>query len=745
MSERFSLGPDDKFTMLSGIAHDPIQRDIFTPLFLGAQLLVPSREDIQHEKLAEWMRIHGPTVTHLTPAMGQILVGGASAEFPSLHHAFFVGDILIKRDCRRLQELAHNCNIVNMYGTTETQRAVSYYEIPSQNKDLRYLDGMGDVIPAGKGMLDVQVLVVDRENHNRLCNIGESGEIYIRAGGLAEGYLGSDDVTVQLNKTKFVQNWFVDPQKWIEEDSKRVQSQEKEEPWRAFYLGPRDRLYRSGDLGHYMSDGNVACTGRADNQIKIRGFRIELGEIDTHLSQHPLVRENITLVRRDKDEEPTLVSYIVPDLKKWEDSLQQQGLSDKSQDSSMVGMLKRFQRLRDDAREHLKRKLPAYAVPTVFVPLERMPLNPNGKIDKPALPFPEKAELFAASARRPSRDVGNLTPTETTIAQIWSEVIRSVPADAMRPTDSFFDLGGHSIMAQGMLVKVRAKWQGTDVSMSTIFRNPTLRGFALEVDRAADPTGLLLSPQDELDGIHQEKTYYDDAEELLQQLPDGITQTPKITNGDKSRSSTIFITGATGFLGSYILRDVLRSSSVRVIAHVRATSPESGFERIVQTCKAYGIWSEDWRSSLEVVTGDLGQPKLGLSPDVWQRLAREITHVVHNGARVHWVLPYSSLRASNTLSTLALIELCMTETPKSLVFVSSTAVLDSEHYVQLSNRGNLVSEADDLEGSRKDLGTGYGQSKWVSERLVREAGKRGLQGAVVRPGYVTGDPVSGSK
>jgi len=116
MADRFQLNADSKFTMLSGIAHDPIQRDIFTPLFLGAQLLVPSREDIQHEKLAEWMREHKPTVTHLTPAMGQILVGGATAKFPSLNRAFFVGDVLTKRDCKSLQDLAVNVNIVNMYG-----------------------------------------------------------------------------------------------------------------------------------------------------------------------------------------------------------------------------------------------------------------------------------------------------------------------------------------------------------------------------------------------------------------------------------------------------------------------------------------------------------------------------------------------------------------------------------------------------------------------------------------------------
>lgn len=321
------------------------------------------------------MRNHKATVTHLTPAMGQILVGGASAQFPSLHHSFFVGDILIKRDVRRLQELAPNVRVVNMYGTTETQRAVSYFEVPSKTDDAAYLDTLGDVIPAGKGMLDVQLLVVDRENRNRICNVGEQGELFTRAGGLAEGYLGNDETTAKLNEAKFITNWFVDPNKWVKEDEERVAAGSNE-PWRQFYKGPRDRLYRTGDLGRYTADGNVECTGRIDNQVKIRGFRIELGEIDTHLSRHPLVRENVTLVRRNKDEEPTLVSYIVPEMKRWYQWLEERGLvKDESPDESMVAMLKKFKPLSEDCKALLKSKVPSYAVPSVFVPLVRMPLS----------------------------------------------------------------------------------------------------------------------------------------------------------------------------------------------------------------------------------------------------------------------------------------------------------------------------------------------------------------------------------
>jgi len=121
-----------------------------------------------------------------------------------------------------------------------------------------------------------------------------------------------------LTTTKFVENWFVDPKKWGWRRQNRVENQGGPEPWRQFWRGPRDRLYRSGDLGHYGPDGNVHCTGRVDSQVKIRGFRIEFGEIDSHLAAHPLVRENVTLLKRDAYEEPTLVSkYMPPSADSW--------------------------------------------------------------------------------------------------------------------------------------------------------------------------------------------------------------------------------------------------------------------------------------------------------------------------------------------------------------------------------------------------------------------------------------------
>lgn len=350
---------------------------------------VPTADDIGTPgRLAEWMAQSEVTVTHLTPgqsskqfihpdaltnesslgclffvAMGQLLSAQATAQIPSLRNAFFVGDILTKRDCTRLQALASNVRIINMYGTTETQRAVSYFAIPPVSEDSTFLSTQKDIMPAGQGMIDVQLLVVNRADRNVKCAIGEVGELYVRSGGMAEGYLDPE-----ATKEKFVSCWFGEG---IDRQDTIRGTKEGE-----FWFGVRDRMYRTGDLGRYLPDGTVECTGRADDQVKIRGFRIELGEIDTHLSRHPLVRENVTLVRRDKNEEKVLVSYFVPqggdELKgltsELEDEEEEEEVvidgEEKRRRTEVEKGVRRYRKLIKHIREHLKKKLPSYAIPS---------------------------------------------------------------------------------------------------------------------------------------------------------------------------------------------------------------------------------------------------------------------------------------------------------------------------------------------------------------------------------------------
>jgi L-aminoadipate-semialdehyde dehydrogenase len=442
-----------------------------------------------------------------------------------------------------------------------------------------------------------------------------------------------------------------------------------------------------------------------------------------------------------------LSGYIVPEMKRWFEWLEERGVTDSiTEDASMVAMLKRFKYLRDDVREHLKKKLPAYAVPSVIVPLVRFPLNPNGKIDRPALPFPEPAQLAAAGARRPSQLGTALTPTEKIMAGIWAELLgdRGVTADGMSGSDSFFDLGGHSIIAQQLLFKIRQQWKDIDVPMSTIFQYPTLRGFSSSIDQAQDPIGLRLDNAEAIDDDPEDEDYSADARDLAKQLTDFKTRDP-LQPGQELHT---FLTGATGFLGAYLLRDIL-SRPGTVTAVVRATDADAALARIQQTCQAYGIWESSWTSRITALVGDLDKSNFGIAPETWNRLADSVDVVIHNGALVHWVLPYSRLRAPNVLSTMTALSLCAVGKAKNFGLVSSTSVLDTNYYVKLSEKslaegGNGVLESDDLEGSRKGLGSGYGQSKWAAEYLTRQAGKKGLNGVVIRPGYVTGDPQTGT-
>ncbi len=662
--------------------------------------------------------------------MGQLLSAQATRQIPTLRSAFFVGDVLTKRDCTRMQHLAKNVCIINMYGTTETQRAVSYFAIPSVNEDSTFLSSQKDLIPAGQGMIDVQLLVVNRTDRNVPCAVGEMGEIYVRSGGLAEGYLDS-----AATAERFVTNWFGEG--IIRDDTLIKINPDAAQCW----LGIRDRMYRSGDLGRYLPDGRVECTGRADDQIKIRGFRIELGEIDTQLSQHPLVRENVTLVRRDKDEEKVLVSYFVPvDEDDLDGLMSASEAGDADSDDTldlkkeMIRGVKRYRRLIRDVREYLKKRLPSHAVPAVYFPLSKLPLNPNGKIDKPALPFPDTT--FAA----PSAPFTSLTPTQKTIHDIWLRLLPSPPS-SVGIDENFFDMGGHSILATRLIFEIR-KIFVVNAALGLVFETPTIQGQAAAVEHLRHADLGVSEPNGGGKEAIVDTAYAADVDLLSATLP----KFSPLPEDFSTKPLTVFLTGATGFLGAFILRDLLSRRVEKVLCLVRAKTAEDGLHRLRDSGEGRGVWSENWvkTGKVEAVIGDLAEGRFGLSETEWDRISTEADAVLHNGAVVHWVFNYAKLRAPNVLSTVTALNLCATGRPKLFSFISSTSVLDNEAFLRKSDElvqagGNGLLESDDLECGQTGLDTGYGQSKWVAEKLIMEAARRGLSGWTLRPGYVMGD------
>jgi amino acid adenylation domain-containing protein len=422
MSEEFTLNAADRFSLLSALSHDPLHRDVFTPLMTGGRVCIPEPDALTTPgKAAEWMWKSGITVTNLTPAIGQIILEGrrgTSLLIESLRYAFFVGDILTRGDVAGFHRIAPNATFINLYGSTETQRAVSFLRVPASMYDETSAGHRAkEVLSLGKGMKDVQLLVMNRRN--KLAGIGETGEIYMRSPHLAIGYM--DDP--QLTQDKFLKSWFTD--------------------------NPDDRLYRTGDMGRYLPNGTVESLGRADQQIKIRGFRIELGEIEATLRQHAMVRHAAVIAPEDEPGSRRIFGYVVL----------QQKIPDWNRELQI----------------YLRERLPVYMVPSALVALDVLPLMPNGKLDRKALPLPEVTAADGAISFVAAR-----TELERELAEIMKKVL-NVPDIGIH--DSFFTLGGHSLLAIQFLAILQEKLN-VKVTFQQFFQSPTVAELSIAVVQA---------------------------------------------------------------------------------------------------------------------------------------------------------------------------------------------------------------------------------------------------------------------
>jgi amino acid adenylation domain-containing protein len=243
--------------------------------------------------------------------------------------------------------------------------------------------------------------------------VGVAGELFIGGLPLARGYIGRSDLTAE----RFVPDPF----------------------------GDGSRLYRTGDLARYRDDGTIEFLGRIDHQVKIRGFRVELGEVETVLAGHPAVREVAVVAREERAGEKRLVAYLVP----------REGAAPTAR----------------DLRGFLAERVPDHMVPAAFVPLERLPLTPSGKVDRRALPAPEAAALGSVEYRAPEG------PIEEAVAAIWSDVLRT---PRIGGDDNFFELGGHSLLATRVVSAVRATLD-VDLPLRTLFEAPTVAGMAAAI------------------------------------------------------------------------------------------------------------------------------------------------------------------------------------------------------------------------------------------------------------------------
>jgi amino acid adenylation domain-containing protein/thioester reductase-like protein len=438
-------------------------------------------------------------------------------------------------------------------------------------------------------------------------------------------------------------------------------------------------LYKTGDLARYLPDGNIEFLGRVDNQVKIRGYRIELAEIETVLSQNPDVAQAVVIPREDTPGDKRLVAYVVAENKR---SLNTHEL-----------------------RSFLQAKLPDYMIPAAFMLLKSLPLTANGKVDRQALPIPVIGEIESFIPPR--------TPVEQVLAKIWAELLG---LEKVSVAGNFFELGGHSLLLTQLVVRVREAFQ-INLPLSILFASPTVAGLAERIEISLK-TGDVNVTAAEID-LHAEVVL--DANIYPEQ--------PYIWSSTEPKA--IFLTGATGFLGSFLLAELLQQTQADIYCLVRAVNWEAAKAKIQSCLETYSLWQETFSSRIFPVMGELSQPLLGLTKAEFSGLASQIDMIYHNGAMVNFIYPYSVLKPTNVLGTQEILRLASQIKVKPVHFVSTTNAISPG----IGSGVKVVRETDVI-APEALMDTGYAQSKWVAEKLINLARDRGLPISIYRPGRI---------
>ncbi len=453
-----------------------------------------------------------------------------------------------------------------------------------------------------------------------------------------------------------------------------------------YYMNDSKRLYKTGDICCFTRKAGLVFKGRADSQVKIRGVRIELPQIEHQLLQHDTVKQCVVIdkmINNDKH----IVAYIVPSASKKTFNIK-------------------------DIKVFLASNLPEYMMPGFFVILDAIPLTSNNKLERKLLPMPDMSEIGARpECIAPRNDI------EKKLANMWTDLLNKKKIGV---NDSFFELGGHSLLISKILLSVQKTFQ-KKIDMPSFLETPTIANLAR---------------------IIQNKTNFKKGH-TPQFLKDANISLKDVVNHDPklklAKTNAVLLTGATGFLGVFLLQDLFNYTKSDIYCLVRADDHKKAADKLRRCLIEHKI---DERlldgSRVKVLQGDLRLPLLGLTDKVFNKLTTVLSSIYHNGAKVHHLYDYSSLRAANVLSVIEIIKLASTKTSKKIHYVSTYSATTEfekdkiihEKFLQESVKGEAISG-------------GYAQSKWVAERLLAQAKDLGVTVNIYRPTWILGHSKTG--
>ncbi|GER91652.1 hypothetical protein KDW_58140 [Dictyobacter vulcani] len=408
------LKQSDRIAQTASHCFDISIWQFFAGLITGSQVHILS-DEVAHDqtRLLQAVQDKQISILEIVPSLLRAMLETSSeaelqATTRSLRWMLVTGEALPTELSQRWWQANPGVPLLNAYGPTECSDDVTHFAITSRPETTL------TIMPIGQALANTRLYVLDA--YLQPVPVGVAGQLFIGGTGVGHGYLGNPQRTAQT----FIPDHLSGE--------------------------PGQRLYATGDLVRFLTDGVIDFIGRIDHQVKIRGFRIELEEIEAVLQQHPAIRENVTLVYEDVPGNQQIVAYVVAAGEELPD--------------------------REELQNFLRTKLPAYMVPTLFVTLPALPLSSNGKIDRRVLPAPVIEEVKLQEEQLPH------TEMEQALAEIWQKLLGRI---SIGRHENFFEIGGHSLLATQLITRIRQQLQ-VEVPLRDIFQAPTLAALATLVE-----------------------------------------------------------------------------------------------------------------------------------------------------------------------------------------------------------------------------------------------------------------------
>ncbi|RAK74480.1 lovastatin nonaketide synthase [Aspergillus fijiensis CBS 313.89] len=716
MQARFNFTREDRFLHQISPSFDLSVVELFSPLCVGAKLCIATKATRSDPRLlGDYLQQESVTVTYFTPTQFALVLehsGASLVACPDYRIALLCGERLPTRLAEAFNQLACAATLYNAWGPTEAavQTTIHRVQWPA-DQTLN--------IPIGHAVGSCRHYIVDAAMNP--LPVGFVGEICIGGSQVARGYWNR----AESNRQQFLRNPFASP-----DDHRRG--------W--------TRLFRTGDLGRFLPDGQLEFLGRiaGDKQIKLRGFRIDLGEIEHVLHQHSGTPEgqgivDLAVIAQSAPEDADnltddrwLVAFIVP----------KQAMPTEAAKRAYATLL----------HTRAKPYLNSYMLPATYQFVDQLPTTASGKTDRRALGAsgaqgtpPHGAGPAAASTSdqaqaqdRADEEVSDRTMAAVT--RVWQEVLRLDHDIPVEPTSNFFDMGGSSTL----LLRLQGKLQNTlsiPISLQEMVRRPTLVQLVelvnSKVPREGQPPPTPGSPEEDVVDWAQETTVPDEP----RYHPPSAPMSPG--------GHDILMTGAESFTGIHLLAQLLTSQPSGTI-HLLGTHHPLDHAQVFQRLQEYNLLNatltpEQILTRLRMIPGSLAERShFGLLPRAFEALGRSIATIYHLASEVSLLKTYHDLKHINTASILPLIELARWGGPSPIHYLSTWSVPHLQLWTAPPTTPAVVHEAS--AGHFKPPPTadqGYFKSRWAAEMLLTHAAARGFPVTIYRASAVTGNPTTG--